>query len=80
MKYRKKFLLDNAISNYLRDIFFEIGKKNCFDFDVIKTENHHLFSFVALTKIFSFKSDTIHKESHQEKSFKNTMKLGKIIV
>ncbi len=44
---RKKFILDNAVINYLRYILFEIGKRHCFEFDVISTNGHHYIFSLA---------------------------------
>ncbi len=46
VKYRKKFLLDNEITNDLKSIYSEIGKKYFFEFDA-----HHVHIFVGVESI-----------------------------
>jgi REP element-mobilizing transposase RayT len=46
MKYRKKFIVDNDIINYLKHIFFEVCKRCCFEFDTIGASGCHINLFV----------------------------------
>jgi putative transposase len=40
MKYREKFLLDNAKFNYFKSICFEITKRYFFEFYAISNDDH----------------------------------------
>ena len=50
MKYREKFLLDNAKFNYFKFICFEITKRYFFEFYAI-CNNDHISSVVLNKKI-----------------------------
>jgi putative transposase len=46
MKYYTQFILYNDIHNYLKDIFFEIGRMYFSDFDAIYTDGDHILLYV----------------------------------
>jgi putative transposase len=46
MKYYTQFILYNDIHNYLKDIFFEIGRMYFSDFDAICTDGDHILLYV----------------------------------
>jgi len=47
IKYRKRMLLDNNRINKLKEIFSEIEKRYCFEFDAIGTDGDHVHIFVG---------------------------------
>ena len=46
VKYRKKFLLDTEILNFLKKVCFEISERYCFEFDAVSSDSDHVDIFV----------------------------------
>jgi len=71
VKYRKKFLLDNEITNDLKSIYSEIGKNTFLSLMLIMC----IFSWVLNQYNFRQGCCKLSKVLYQGKSLKNTMRL-----
>ena len=53
VKYRKKFLLDIELVNFLKNICFEISERYCFEFDAIGSDGGQVHLFVGAEPKYS---------------------------
>ena len=53
MKYRKKFLLDTEILNFLKKVCFEISERYCFEVDALGSDGDHVRIFVGAEPKYS---------------------------
>ena len=50
VKYRKKFLLDTEILNFLKKVCFEISERYCFEFDAVGSDGDHVHFLLVLSQ------------------------------
>jgi putative transposase len=53
VKYRKKFLLEIELINFLKNVCFEISERYCFEFDVVGSDGDHVNLFVGTEPKYS---------------------------
>ena len=47
VKYRKNLLLGTELTNFLKNVCFEISERYCFEFDAIGSDGDHVHLFVG---------------------------------